>query len=139
MAAFLPGIPTVPFQSVTNGTFSFGNVKTIVVDAQYAASVDDAGQTLIPPTLFEFASVFAEDLGSVIDATVGVVNGSSCSDGSIFVTLASSEIYLDAAGREHGLAAAASLNAGPASASSAVQLPLAALRLLDPQSITELS
>lgn len=99
VAAFLPGIPTVPFQNVANATFSFDSVKTIVVDAQYAASVDDAGQTLIPPTLFEFASVFAEDLGSVVDATIDVVNGSSCSDGSIFVTIATPESYLDAAGR----------------------------------------
>ncbi|ETS74157.1 hypothetical protein PFICI_14023 [Pestalotiopsis fici W106-1] len=99
-ATFLPGIPTVPFQSVANGTFSFGDVKTIVVDAQYASSIDEAGQTLIPPTLFEFASVFAEDLGTVINASIEAVNGSSCSDGSVYITIADPASYLDAAGRE---------------------------------------
>ncbi|KAF7535754.1 hypothetical protein G7054_g5107 [Neopestalotiopsis clavispora] len=99
-ATFLPGIPTVPFQSVANGTFSFGNVKTIVVDAQYASAVDEDGQTLIPPTLFEFATVFAEDLGTVINAPVDVVNGSGCSDGGVYITIADTASYVDTAGRE---------------------------------------
>lgn len=90
----------MPFQSATNGTFNLAGVKSIVVDSRYASSVDTAGQTLIPPTLYEFASVFADDLEKVSDVTVNVVNGTSYSNGTIFLTLGDPGDYLDAAGRE---------------------------------------
>ncbi|KAK6084056.1 glycosyl hydrolase family 20 [Seiridium cupressi] len=99
-SVFLPGIPTVPFQSVTNGTFSLADVKSIIVDSRYVDSVDEDGQTLIPPTLYEFATVFADDLQKVVDVSVDIVNGTNYSNGSIFLTLGEAGSYLDAAGRE---------------------------------------
>ncbi|KAJ9143051.1 Glycoside hydrolase [Pleurostoma richardsiae] len=99
--AVLPGIPTVPFQSSTTGGFSLANITAISVDWRYAASRDDAGQTLIPPTLLEFASVFADDLQDALGISVHAKQGSSrCTAGKIFLTLDTSGNYLDAAGRQ---------------------------------------
>ncbi|KAK8159361.1 glycoside hydrolase superfamily [Phyllosticta citrichinensis] len=58
------------------------------------------GQSLIPPTLREFAETFASDLQTSLDqSTVSVIEGTSSAAGSIFLTLDDSTAYLDAAGR----------------------------------------
>lgn len=91
----------MPFQSTTVGSYSLADIKGIVVDSQYADSVDEAGLTLIPPTLFDFAWLFAEDLSSAVGVSVTATTGDHCdSAGSIFVTLGPPEEYVDAAGRE---------------------------------------
>lgn len=58
--------------------------------------------TLIPPTLYEFATVFAEDLSSIFSINASVVNGSinaTTSSGSLFLTLADDpSVYLYASG-----------------------------------------
>ena len=69
-----------------------------MVDAQYASSVDDSKDTLIPPTLFEFAETFAQDLSSIFDIDAAVVNGSSSTADSIFLTLGDPSVYLNASG-----------------------------------------
>ncbi|KAH6647121.1 putative beta-hexosaminidase [Truncatella angustata] len=97
--ASLPVIPTVSFEYISNGTFNLANVNSIVVDTRYAASVDESGQTLIPPTLYEFATTFAGDLSDVLDITVSLNNGTISSNGSIFLTLGEAGDYLDAAGQ----------------------------------------
>lgn len=83
--------------------YTLSNIQTIVVDSQYAAAVDDSMDTLIPPSLFDFASTFATDLRSlfVIDATV--INGSGSDalpEDSVFLTLApdAASHYLGASG-----------------------------------------
>ncbi|KAI0127264.1 glycoside hydrolase, catalytic core [Xylariales sp. AK1849] len=97
---FLPGIPTVPFRSTTNGRYSLANINSIVVDSRYAASIDETGQTLIPPTLSEFATLFADDLRSAISISVNTTEGVGCSTGSIFLTLGTADNFVDAAGRQ---------------------------------------
>lgn len=91
------GIPTLPYSSA-NGTFSLSSIQTIVVDSQYAASVDDSMDTLIPPTLSAFATTFAEDLSSIFDINATVVNGTSSSVDSIFFTLGDASTYVNASG-----------------------------------------
>lgn len=81
-----------------NGTYALNNAEKIVVDAQYASSVDDSMDTLIPPTLFEFAKTFAGDLTSSLGVDVVVVKGNSSVAGSIFLTLGDSSTYLNASG-----------------------------------------
>lgn len=71
-----------------------------MVDSQYAATVDDSMDTLIPPSLYEFASTFAEDLNSIFDINAAVVNGSSSTGttDSIFLTLGEASNYVNASG-----------------------------------------
>ncbi|KAF2737766.1 glycoside hydrolase [Polyplosphaeria fusca] len=91
------GIPTTSF-SPSHGHLSLSNIKSIIVDDQYAQAVDESGQTLIPPTLQDFAKTFAGDLKSLhVNATVAV--GKQPSSGSVFLTLGDSSQYRDAAGR----------------------------------------
>ncbi|KAK8232997.1 glycoside hydrolase [Phyllosticta capitalensis] len=97
-SARLLTVPSTPFES-TNGVVSLSSITCIVVDSQYADTTDTKGQTLIPPTLQEFADTFAGDLQSSFGQTVSVVTGTSSTAGSIFLTLDTSTAYLDAAGR----------------------------------------
>lgn len=84
--------------SVTDGSFDLSGIRTIVVDAQYASSVDDSMATLIPPTLYEFAQTFAEDLGTIFNIDATVTNGTNSPTGSIFLTLGDASTYLNASG-----------------------------------------
>ncbi|KAM3527390.1 hypothetical protein MY4038_006373 [Beauveria bassiana] len=93
----LIGIPTTPYTQ-SDAVFSLSQVKQIVVDSAYAQQRDTAGQTLIPPTLREFANTFADDL-KAINVIVSVVEGSKNSVGGIFLTLGNSTSSRDAAGR----------------------------------------
>ena len=100
-AGSLLGIPTLPFDQATpSGSFNLSDVQEIVVDAQYASSVDLDGETLIPPSLWEFASTFAGDLQSSQGLAVNITNGTEVSKSSIFLTLSPSKTdFRDAAGR----------------------------------------
>jgi hexosaminidase len=91
----LTGIPIVPFETSTGG-FDLSSVKSITVDSQYADTIDDDGSTLIPPSLSDFASTFAGDLGSGVEITTG----SGPADGSIFLTLGDNDGFVDRAGRK---------------------------------------
>lgn len=83
---------------MSEGTYDLSNIQTIVVDAQYASSVDDSMSTLIPPTLLEFAQTFAADLSTIYNIDAEVVNGTDSTAGSIFLTVGDSSLYLDASG-----------------------------------------
>lgn len=54
--------------------------------------------TLIPPSLSEFASTFADDLSSIFDINATVVNGTSSTTDSIFFTLGDAGNYVNASG-----------------------------------------
>ncbi|KXL43089.1 glycoside hydrolase family 20 protein [Acidomyces richmondensis BFW] len=97
----LVGIPTVPFTTSGRDPFNIHTVKHIVVDSRYANSTDNDGWTLIPPTLWEFASTFREDLVGVTGNRVMLDCESSAAgeDGIIFLTVANSMGFTDAAGR----------------------------------------
>lgn len=92
------GIPTVPFVEV-GGSLSLSEINSIVVDSKYAESTNTKGETLIPPTLLEFAETFAQDLRG-LHINVSCHAGTNASRGSIFLTLGEPGDYLDVAGRE---------------------------------------
>lgn len=110
----LVGIPTVPFsKSSSGGFFELHNVGSIVVDSRFANATDTHGATLIPPTLYEFASTFADDINGYLKAErqqdkrsphigveIGPQQATSDSQPIIHLTLGNSSDFLDAAGRE---------------------------------------
>ncbi|KXH69250.1 glycosyl hydrolase family 20 [Colletotrichum salicis] len=99
-ADFLPGLPTTPY-TPTGGTIPSSSLSRIIVSSAYAESIDEAGQTLIPPTLYAFATTFAEDLASSLGLDIPIELGDAPEQGSIFLTLADdASLYKDAAGRE---------------------------------------
>ncbi|KAK7539297.1 glycoside hydrolase [Phyllosticta citribraziliensis] len=98
-SARLLTVPSTPFEA-TDGTISLTTITSIIVDSRHSNTTDTTGQTLIPPTLLQFAETFASDLQSSLDqSTVSVIEGTSSAAGSIFLTLDDSTAYLDAAGR----------------------------------------
>lgn len=99
VSAELLGLPTVPFVSSSEATFDISAIRSIVVDSQHASTRDHDGWTLIPPALEEFAETFAQDLKDVAGRSATVEKGEDCLDQSIFLTLGSSSLFVDAAGR----------------------------------------
>ncbi|GJD03562.1 glycosyl hydrolase family 20 [Colletotrichum higginsianum] len=99
VAESLPGLPTVPY-TPTGGTLPSASLTRIIVSSEFAEFVDNAGQTLIPPTLHSFATTFASDLASVVGLDIPVELGATAEQGSIFLTLGDASLYRDAAGRE---------------------------------------
>jgi len=99
--ADLLGIPTVPFTTSGHDTFDFHTVNRVNVDSRYANSTDTDGWTLIPPTLWEFASTFREDLMSLTGkhVTLSCDSSAAVENGMIFLTVANSTHFKDAAGR----------------------------------------
>ncbi|PWI74967.1 Glycoside hydrolase, catalytic core [Purpureocillium lilacinum] len=101
----LVGIPTVPFTQSGDGGFQLRRIKRIVVDSKFADERDTSGLTLIPPTLHDFASTFAQDLHETLGVQARVVVEDSPSrhgaDGdAVFLTLSSDKsAFRDAAGR----------------------------------------
>lgn len=73
--AALLTVPTTPFTDA-GGSYSLSNLKSIVVDSRYANSVDQDGETLIPPTLQQFAETFQEDVNSVLGLDLPLSQGS---------------------------------------------------------------
>lgn len=74
-------------------------MKSVIVDTQYLHHVDLDGETLIPPTLLEFATTFSDDLSTVLGVHVPVITGSRSASDSLFITIGKSSQYVDAAGR----------------------------------------
>ncbi|KAK7523291.1 glycoside hydrolase [Phyllosticta citriasiana] len=98
-SARLLTVPSTPFEA-TDGMISLTTIKSIIVDSRHSNATDTAGQTLIPPTLWEFAETFASDLQTSLDqSSVSVIAGASSTAGSIFLTLDDSIAFLDAAER----------------------------------------
>ena len=106
-ATYLPGIPTLPFKTVNStNTFDVYAVHQIHVDPRLASKVDEAGWTLIPPTLQQFAETFADDLQDLNAQTTHVTGKVSVTNSdfilqtpSIRLTLGNSTNFRDAAGR----------------------------------------
>lgn len=83
----------------TEGKLSLSGINSIIVDSQYAQSTNTKGETLIPPSLQEFAETFAQDLRG-LHVNVSSHTGTNASSGAIFLTLGEPGEYLDVAGRE---------------------------------------
>ncbi|KAI7348066.1 hypothetical protein KC320_g6844 [Hortaea werneckii] len=96
--AELIGVPTVPFTTSGSGAYDISRTETIIVDTRFANATDTQGWTLIPPTLNDFASTFAQDLNSIAHQ-VSVQSGDNARNCSIFLTVDNSTDYVDAAGR----------------------------------------
>ena len=89
----------MPFRQSDDNIFRLHDVTEIVVDRRYEKHRDEAGLTLIPPTLLEFATTFAGDLKESVGLHVAVRSAENGSPNSIFLTLGDMGEYLDAAGR----------------------------------------
>lgn len=61
MQARLLTIPTTPF-TPSAGSYELSRLTRVVVDSRYVDEVDHRGQTLIPPTLYQFAETFQIDV-----------------------------------------------------------------------------
>ncbi|KAK7755387.1 hypothetical protein SLS62_002614 [Diatrype stigma] len=92
------GIPKTPFISSGEGVYSISGLKGLVVDSQYSDFRDEAGETLIPPTLSDFASTFAGDLKSVLDIDLDVSTADVAPPDAIFLTVNESAEYVGASG-----------------------------------------
>ncbi|KAJ6111990.1 hypothetical protein N7523_008051 [Penicillium sp. IBT 18751x] len=97
-SARLLTVPTTPFTE-TGGAYDLAQLTHIVVDSRYADKVDHDSQTLIPPTLQQFAETFQEDLKSALGLTVQLTKGTKRKSDTIFVTLGNDTKFEDAAGR----------------------------------------
>lgn len=95
--ARLATVPTVPFTE-TGGSYDLSDVKQIIVDSRYVNTIDHQGQTLIPPTLHEFAETFQSDLNEIFGVEVQVSSGSTRKPNSIFLTLGNNTDFVNAAG-----------------------------------------
>lgn len=97
--ADLLGIPTVPFTTSSDANFDIKYVKSITVDSQYASTTDEDGWTLIPPTLYEFAQTFADDLRGTAGCEASAAHGDQCGSHDIFLTIGNNSDFVDVAGR----------------------------------------
>ncbi|KAJ5368741.1 uncharacterized protein N7496_008501 [Penicillium cataractarum] len=89
----------MPFNVTGQGTYSLDRIQRIVVDTRYAKSFNDKGQSLIPPSLWEFATTFQQDLADSLGIKVQLEEGRILESNSIFITLDPNGTYLDAAER----------------------------------------
>ncbi|KAJ5111064.1 hypothetical protein N7532_001599 [Penicillium argentinense] len=90
-------VPTTPFTE-TGGEYALSDITGIVVDSRYADDVNTNGQTLIPPTLSEFAHTFQEDLRSVLMLELPIGMDDTRQANTIFITLGNNTGFKDAAG-----------------------------------------
>ncbi|ORX38491.1 glycoside hydrolase [Kockovaella imperatae] len=92
-------VPTIDFQS--SGTrLSLDNIHEVHVNARYSDTVDSHGETLIPPTLYDFAETFKTDIKQVLGRSWRVDEAAHPSLSTVFLTIDEDKTrYLDAAGR----------------------------------------
>lgn len=100
MASRIVGIPVVPFGPLTtsdDGNYSIKSLKTLVVDSKYFESRDETGETLIPPSLQDFANTFLNDLRT-LDLNLDISIDEEPGPDSIFLTLGDPRKYTDVSG-----------------------------------------
>ncbi|XXH04944.1 Serine/threonine-protein kinase rio1 [Hypoxylon texense] len=100
VASRLVGIPVVPYTTSGDGVYSVTSLKALVVDSKFAESRDETGETLIPPSLQDFAKTFAADLSSTLSLDLSVSNGNEATPDSIYLTLGDPSKYLDVTGAQ---------------------------------------
>ncbi|VDB91480.1 unnamed protein product [Peniophora sp. CBMAI 1063] len=82
-------VPAVQSYSLLDITgFRLASNVTIVVDSATSDVRDDDGMTLVPPSLFEFAETFAEDLRSLFPKTLVQVSIGSPNTGDVSLAVA---------------------------------------------------
>ncbi|KAI0527732.1 beta-hexosaminidase [Xylaria bambusicola] len=87
-SARLIGIPTLPFNASAVGQYPVSAIKSILVDRAFANHVDQSGETLIPPTLRDFAGTFASDLHDIWRLDVSVSVASEPEPHAIYLSIA---------------------------------------------------
>ncbi|KAI0115036.1 glycoside hydrolase family 20 protein [Daldinia grandis] len=92
------GIPTVPFTTSNDGVYPIASLKGVLVDSKFTESRDETGETLIPPSLQDFAKTFVDDLHSVLGLDIDVSIGDEFTSDTIFLTLGDPSRYTDASG-----------------------------------------
>ncbi|KAI1212330.1 glycoside hydrolase family 20 protein [Annulohypoxylon truncatum] len=111
VASRIVGIPVVPFTTSDSGTYSIKSLKSVVVDSKYAESRDEAGETLIPPTLQDFAKTFVGDLQSTLNLKIDTSLAEEPRPDSIFLTLGDPSKYTDVSGAQTSEGYSLSVNA----------------------------
>ncbi|KAI2471485.1 glycoside hydrolase family 20 protein [Annulohypoxylon bovei var. microspora] len=111
VASRIVGIPVVPFTTSDSGTYSIKSLKSLVVDSKYAESRDETGETLIPPSLQDFAKTFLDDLHSTLDLDIDTSIAEEPPSDAIFLTLGDSSKYTDASGAQTSEGYTLSVNA----------------------------
>ncbi|KAI1337873.1 glycoside hydrolase family 20 protein [Xylariaceae sp. FL0016] len=96
----LVGIPTVPYTVSGDDSYTISSLKSLIVDSSYATSRDEAGETLIPPSLHDFANTFADDLYITLRLNLSISIASEATDDSIFLTIGDSDEYTYASGAQ---------------------------------------
>ena len=76
----------MPFDVSSERTFDLSKVHTVVVNLAHSSARDEDGLTLIPPTLWEFAETFRDDLAGIGIDTV-LLPGSKAIADYIYLTL----------------------------------------------------
>ena len=99
VADVLSGLPSVPFSPTANASLHVSTLTKIIVDSKYAQSRDTEGETLIPPSLEDFAKTFGEDLAT-FDWDLLVKTGTVQEPNSIFLTLGNNDEYINDAGQK---------------------------------------
>lgn len=94
------GIPTIPFHaSESGGTYNISAIKSIIVDEAYAEWVDKSGETLIPPSLQDFAGVFLGDFINIWGfQNIRALEASKPQPHSVFLTIQEKSPYKYASG-----------------------------------------
>lgn len=92
------GIPTIPFTTSNDGAYPITSLKGVLVDSRFTESRDETGETLIPPSLQDFAKTFVDDLHSVLGLDIDVSIGDESTSDTIFLTLGDPSKYTDASG-----------------------------------------
>ncbi|KAI1094386.1 glycoside hydrolase family 20 protein [Rostrohypoxylon terebratum] len=101
VASRIVGIPVVPFNPLStsdDGNYSIKSLKKLVVDSRYLESRDETGETLIPPSLHDFAKTFLDDLHSTLNLDLEISIGEKPGPDSIFLTLGDPTNYTDVSG-----------------------------------------
>lgn len=90
----------MPFNITSDRTYDLRNVHTIVVDLVHSTTRDQDGLTLIPPTLWEFAETFRDDLAGIGINTI-LLPGPKPISNAIYLTLDSDKSqFVNAAGNK---------------------------------------
>ncbi|KAI1393607.1 glycoside hydrolase family 20 protein [Hypoxylon trugodes] len=100
VASRIVGIPTIPFTTSSDGSYSISSLKSLVVDSKFSENRDETGETLIPPTLKDFAETFADDLHNTLNLDIDVSTGDEPTSDAIFLTLGDPIKYTDVAGAQ---------------------------------------
>ncbi|KAI1261860.1 glycoside hydrolase family 20 protein [Xylariaceae sp. FL1019] len=95
----MPTIPAIAFTASSNGTYNVSSIKWIAFPEEFSDCRDDNGETLIPPSLSEFARTFADDFSHVLGHGPIISTTEDERTDVIYLTIDDSSEYVDVSGR----------------------------------------